>query len=131
MSDWHGYPQHPDSYPDRPWWRRRRVTATTVGWERWPDRVFAHIKAAYTEDDESELLDHIDREHPLPTPPPLCGQVWVWPWMQLMVVSVDYGVTPPMPIWSMVPQWYQYHGSEWPPAGAVLVAGPGAPWGSP
>lgn len=71
----------------------------------------------------SDQLLAYDREHPMPAPAPKCGQVWVWPpegGVDRMVTDVvrRSGAA------KMDGDWW----TEWPPIGAVLVAGPGAPW---
>jgi len=81
-----------------------------------------------------EVMKTYDAGNPLPPPPPLCGQVWCWPDVRegphLTVGRVDRGLG------SFVRQslidtcedvlvWWT---PEWPPPGAVLVAGPGSPW---
>lgn len=124
----HGYPQDPTAHPERPWWRGpiMRESDGVIVWRRSDSADTGHpcLRGA---------LAAIDREDPLPPPEPLCGQVWVLrSGRSVMVVDV-------------VPQtvegaWMVSLGSEaltargagvtcpWPPPGAVLVAGPGAPW---
>jgi hypothetical protein len=130
MSDWHGYPQHPDAHPDLPWWRR---TTRDCGWRRSDGVECDELTEAEAESsDTTEFLAGIDESDPLPPPPPMCGQVWVLMYTLKdgdlrhddMVVSVAY-------IGDEVR--VQFRGSSgyadrWPPLGAVLVAGPGAPW---
>jgi hypothetical protein len=140
MSEWHGYEQGEARHPGRPWWR----------WVAYEDRkgderdMLVRIdgrEAAAMTVSVLEIAEEIDREHPLPVPPPKCGQVWVWlgdAVTERSVVSRHSGVA-----------WFQAEvgrvgqsggveiaqaecwgcaDANWPPAGAVLVAGPGAPW---
>lgn len=88
----------------------------------------------------------IDRNHPLPAPPPLVGQVWVWPETDSHspVVGVDrgravfvgmemddggvadvedFGECETYPALMNIIEL-----ENWPPKGAVLVAGPQSPW---
>jgi hypothetical protein len=144
VSEWHSYEQGEARHPDRPWWR----------WVAYEDRkgderdMLVRIdgrEAAAMAVSVLEIAEEIDREHPLPVPPPKCGQVWVWPTgFAATVQAVDptglidpegarrggvvWPCTTPVTLpaapyacgWSAT--------SAWPPAGAVLVAGPGAPW---
>jgi hypothetical protein len=74
----------------------------------------------------SAAMEWVDREEPRPAPPPECGQVWRSHdnGATAMVVSVGADVVHfggpapdgPMPI------------AAWPPEGAHLISGPGAPW---
>lgn len=140
MTTWHGYEQHPDAHPERPWWRRV-VTAIseTPGWERAPDSYFiADDDAADPEvlasiNDWSAFaaevgpaLARIDAEHPLPAPEPRCGQVWTDGEVDNLVTAVVRSPLRGVAV-AFGPQWHDY-GAAWPPSGAVLVAGPGAPW---
>lgn len=152
MSDWHGYPQHLDAHPERPWWRRlvpddeespwRRADGVELcpavawvggdhydcgwqdgaGWvakarELWPFRLSA-IRSV-----EEEAIALVDAAHPLPPPEPRCGQVWVLPDLatHCTVIGVQDGAG-----YYVDPRGA--HRMPWPPPGAVLVAGPGAPW---
>jgi hypothetical protein len=120
MSEWHGYEQGEARHPDRPWWR----------WVAYEDRkgderdMLVRIdgrEAAAMAVSVLEIAEEIDREHPLPVPPPKCGQVWVRGHVESMLVARSEHV-----LW-----WGDGDSApvkEWPPAGAVLVAGPGAPW---
>lgn len=134
MSGWHGYEQHPDAHPERPWWRYSlppgATDADVPGWWRMDGRGLygfdrAGVRFAPWNDDASldAALARIDAEHPLPAPPPKCGQVWVWPWnTEAMVTGVVMGAA----------QWGASLSRDdmrsWPPPGAVLVAGPHSPW---
>jgi hypothetical protein len=141
MSDWHGYSQHPDAYPERPWWRRwigpPHARPGESGWLR-ADGVF-------TIGDDGYLAAR-DTAHPLPPPEPRCGQVWVTPsGVESMVQMVwpngagtrtidlpdhhfFWPADPERPnsCWGSAPETLTT--ADWPPPGAVLVAGPGAPW---
>lgn len=88
-----------------------------------------------------DLFDAIDREHPLPPPPPLVGQVWVYEdsptaghLLDHLVVGVKRWADGKS--WGVCfhDNWYTFgtRGAvQWPPMGAVLVAGHGAPWAPP
>jgi hypothetical protein len=135
MSDWHGYPQHPDAHPERPWWR----PISSMRWRRTDGRI---SRAACVCDE----LARLDTAHPMPPPEPRCGQVWVTltgvESMVQMVYSNGAGTRtidlpdhhffwPPDPerpdsCWGSAPETLTT--ADWPPPGAVLVAGPGAPW---
>lgn len=154
---WHGYPQHPDAHPERPWWRRDRsamVRSDGVALTSIHDRNYAETfghpfdERGMREDGESyaDATARIDREHPLPAPPPMCGQVWVWlSGFAATVQAVDpTGMSAPRGmsdgpgvVWPCTIPAPVQHGpylgawtpaALWPPPGAVLVAGPGAPW---
>jgi hypothetical protein len=115
---WHGYPQQAGAHESRPWWRRVDWGNGESGWVRTDG--FAEIATGSVSAERPECLD---REHPLPCPPPLCGQVWVWPERShsTTVLDVTTKCVATLPV--------DYPLADWPPAGAVLVAGPGAPWG--
>jgi len=136
MSDWYGYPQAPGAHPQRPWWSRRDG--------RWTRAETADIPGFFEErglyypggNTAEPTLARIDREHPLPAPPPRCGQVWVWldgdgDWFpyrfEMLVVGVDHNGRA---CWANNPIGILSDG-PWPPPGAVLVAGHGAPWAPP
>lgn len=137
--EWHGYEQHPDAHPDRPWWHRTTcVISGTAGWERSPDRYFAADPAEMDEcvhsyedlvAETTPELGRIDREHTLPCPPPRCGQVWVWP--KSGRASMIFAIEPPNDVEckaSCVFWREEWDSISWPPPRAVLVAGPGSPW---
>lgn len=65
-----------------------------------------------------------DTAHPLPAPPPMCDQTWAWPDGEQLVVSRVFPGGEAM----MACGGPFFAASEWPPPGAVLVAGP-SPWG--
>ena len=116
MSEWHGYEQHKDAHPERPWWRE--VTAMTQYWVR-TDGLTTTSAAS---------LEAYDRCKPLPPPPPKCGQVWVD--LKYKTQSMCCGVGP-----DGAAGWFPDAGGgtrppTWPPPGAVLVAGPHSPWAS-
>jgi hypothetical protein len=118
MPDWHGYPQGPDAHPDRPWWRQHSWTL----WRR-SDGV---TWSGYCRDDvRDEHLAILDREQPIPAPPPMAGQVWRCPDGATRTIGAHREADR---------RWWWTgletgHGwQQWPPPGAVLVAGVGAPW---
>ena len=162
MSDYHGYPQHEDAHPEMPWWR----------WGTWTDRKGDAreqlVRVDGHEADNAAEAAHIDATHPLPAPPPKCGQVWVFTYVDddepeiveewektVATVKRTCGIAERVwftdsygPVGASLTLAEWRHGEEasggvpngrdpalaavpgaWPPAGAVLVAGPGAPWG--
>lgn len=157
MADWHGYPQDPDAHPERPWWRKSGGTELRVDglrlfyetdgvwlshptWEA--DRVLvrAHISWGKQSADTIEppyvedMMVLADRDFPLPVPEPRCGQVWVA--ASGVFVAEDTVVTvvrrdgKPFSV-TMGTGDMRTDTARWPPFGAVLVAGPGAPWAPP
>lgn len=144
--EWHGYSQHPDAHPDFPWWHRTAcVISGTSGWERHPDRHFVADPAELDERvhsyedlvaETTPELERIDRDHPLPCPPPRCGQVWA---REGMVAVMVVDESPPWFIGTMLMDTMlmlagdtrtpQEKGlCQWPPPGGILVSGPGSPW---
>lgn len=135
MSKWHQYPQHPDAHPEKPWWRKqykRRGDGSLehLAWRRTDGRMES---ALAVERGLIDILDAIDREHPLPPPEPRCGQVWKvpgrpadmavteeWPWSGKALAAILARNAAGQPALAF--------DRTWPPPGAVLVAGPGAPW---
>lgn len=119
MGEFFGYGQHSDSHPMRPWWRFDRKE----GWWRRSDGDVCGELA----------IEAWDRENPLPCPPPRCGEVWVWPedassqqhnelGSHALITNIDEdGVYAGM-------ECVAFGVNDWPPPGAVLVAGPGSPW---
>ena len=128
MTTWHGYPQHPDAHPERPWWRLVERGFRREAWTR-----LDGLTHDCWGQDTSEHLGRLDAAHPLPAPEPRCGQVWVvperkpgrGPWA--MMVGGAWRLDGERHYrWAWMPVGAET--SEWPPPGAVLVAGPGAPW---
>ena len=138
MSDtWHGYPQHPDAHPERPWWRLSMRDAT------WPEEVeeewvrtdggVCGAVSCPSDDERVAMLDRYDAGLPLPCPPPMCGQVWRVDGLEVTIVRVVDGVgfalAPSPGGWT----WGGYASASLAAVNAsapnaVLVAGPGAPW---
>lgn len=81
MPEFHGYPQHEDAHPERPWWRMRGMFWVRSGGHNvpaikpWRGIVDGLPKERPSADVLADM-DATDREHPLPAPPPMCGQVW-------------------------------------------------------
>lgn len=152
MTLWHGYPQHPDAHPERPWWRRYVSPLDgSTGWTRYAhdgtspvvlDSEVEPHEDADGDEAEAVLLEALaakDAAYPVPPPPPLCGQVWV---------CVADGEVLSQDMVTNVIEWHDGstrlilgarecripasmtgHGVKpWPPPGAVLVAGLLAPW---
>ena len=140
INEWHGYPQHPDAHPERPWWRRefqdsRIPECREWAWIRTDSRRGPSdmMRGAMLRD----ALDRIDKENPLPAPEPRCGQVWlcVDPSLPSPVEDMVVGIER-MGATSLV-RWgtrvastgvYDPQNKTWPTPNAVLVAGPGSPW---
>jgi hypothetical protein len=150
--DWHGYPQHPDAHPERPWWRLHKSTPWvrsddwTVARRSDPESVLpGAVSRSWTPAGEpgpsaptEELLALIDRMHPLPVPEPRCGQVWVLVAGDvhdeaLVVQVIRHSGLPYEVVFGdgetqrLRRQDGEVNPKAWPPLG-VLVAGPGAPW---
>ncbi len=70
-------------------------------------------------------LDAHDVEHPIPCPPPMTGQVWVWPGGEENVIGKVYSREVGGCLFA---NGLSYSAEQWPPLGAVLVLGP-TPWG--
>lgn len=131
--NWHGYPQHPDADAARPWWR---VTATSH-----PIRTDGTIAVVRLGETITQSMQRTDKDSPLPAPPPLCGQVWVWPSYGGCSSMIHEVATND----KSAEQWRAHVGSKsryvstnpdivydpWPFRDAVLVAGPGSPWAPP
>lgn len=79
----------------------------------------------------ADMLTLADRTHPLPVPEPRCGQVWVDSTSEFMITAVQHlpgGAHEWQGIgWASTREESPNY-APWPPPGAVLVAGPGAPW---
>lgn len=113
------YPR--DWNPDRPWW-----IVTSYDWAMRTDPALhegAEIGVTYRGPDALAALDAYDAAHPRPVPSPHAGQVWVWPDGEERIVTH---------VWpggrALLGSGLHLQSDEWPPAGAVLVSGPGAPW---
>lgn len=81
-----------------------------------------------------EAIAHVDREWPLEAPEPLPGQVWYWPARMIYSSIVHAAHTIEGGRWEV--RWGSGAAHEvardvqsWPPPGAMLVSGEGAPWG--
>lgn len=130
------YPQHPDAHPERPWWQQILHSLNfppTEVWERSDGHALHEFDGGLVDyagttrwvhnGTVSECLRAFDAAHPLPPPPPLVGQVWHEDGDEFMIrrVARDNGGV----------EWWAnsaHPSTHWPPFGAVLVAGPGAPW---
>jgi hypothetical protein len=110
----HAFPQHPLNGP-QDW-------CFVIGdtFHPWPPEPWA-ADAPNPVILRAALMAQADEAHPLPVPPPMVGQVWVW----------RSGVT--RAIVATAPGWHASNigageDKDWPYDGAVLVAGP-SPWG--
>lgn len=156
MTSYYGYDQHPDAMEGRPWWRRaasgyrrsdgraarQQVVEHDVVEKKGRAVILYGARTRHRSNEEVlEEVARIDREHPLPAPEPKCLQTWITPSgdhhvavgvkdgkaVFLAAVAgeqfevVGHGA---LPVWPV----YVFVAEEWPPPGAVLVAGPGAPW---
>jgi hypothetical protein len=127
----------PGAVPERPWWRQEgddyrradgaRVKSVLDG--------FRFIEWEPT----LRLIEAHDTEHPMPVPPPMVGQVWAWPesgteravastWGGRAWFQAEVGQPKPADVGVVCASSEAWGASEWPPRGAVLVAGP-TPWG--
>lgn len=112
MTTWHGYEQDDNAHERFPWWASvgsfawercdgRAIRPHPLGWSvtgphdaLYPDGGpcrYDFERCAYTGPSQPvDIIEMIDREHPLPPPEPRCGQVWVDPETgdSLMVVGV-------------------------------------------
>jgi len=151
----------PDAHPERPWWRAEHAQRQTFyrridgakGWtynekDGYGGLFFVPPECAGYPWIEQRMASE-DAARPIPAPPPMPGQVWIWfeEWRakgtpggldagQLYVmagnVATICGITPaynpertPLIRLSSFPCDV---GRTWPMPGAVLVAGP-TPWG--
>ena len=115
--------------PERPWWRPARYPGN---WVR-TDGLTTDV----------DLIEALDRDDPLQPPPPKCGQVWVdffeGDWYQASTVldvtrtghndngdcfEVLTSKGDTFLTWELDSDGAK----QWPPPGAVLVAGPHSPW---
>jgi hypothetical protein len=141
MNLWHGHEQHPDAWTDRPWWRGSGLTFLRSdgiqlfleAYTEWPYNRNLDPRGVVHEGERlDQAMERIDREHPLPVPPPQCGQVWFWPEQnrasQVISVFPENDKTIASMAYRTDGPW---DGESWPPTGAVLVAGPSAPWSPP
>lgn len=134
-------------HPDRPWWailstKARTAAGQFVTWRRvdglTKSAPWTPVTEAWGSSEQlqaaimlaavaatGDALTRIDREHPLPAPPPMPGQVWVREGDEVQVPSlVPSQKSPWIVTWPLVVQ-----GVEVDPAkGWILVYGP-APWG--
>lgn len=151
MNPFRIYPQHPDAHEGRPWWRRAQVFAARSFGADSPVWDYQLPVAGYVRSDGKSLagkslaepptaddLAAFDAADPLPCPPPLLGQSWVYPGgMGCMVVQVvplrdgwdvALGAGSKLVLYRIPDDLPLGMAAAWPPEGAVLVAGPCAPW---
>jgi len=133
MPAYHGYPQHIDAHPERPWWRP--YTTPLDGRDGWTRHAHdGTTPIVYDPDPMPETLDEYtawlddaladaDRRMPVPPPPPLCGQVWVEGSIAETVQAVRHGR-----VYFSASSLDARGSREWPPPNAVLVAEPLSPW---
>lgn len=111
---------------ERPWWRSlHAVHGGMVNFGRYRRADGAEVGA----EDAAELAAY-DAAHPLPAPPPMCGQVWADALATYAIAAVVRGVPLVDAGAGLEPL------EQWPLAGAVLVAGPtpygrDVPWAPP
>jgi len=133
MNPFEIYPQHPNAHPERPWWRAGSGWHRRDGARVWFEDGRSLVGPGpgwWSQAEEADFIQHadcdaalsyVDAAHPLPAPPPLCGQVWVLPNGEHGLVTSVVGGLVTLGATS-------YPEELWPPGGAVLVAGPGSPW---
>lgn len=147
---WHGYPQHPDAHPERPWWRLSGEGLTRsdgvelspltrwvggddyeVSW--WAQPMGTVVRTTVGDCDQQhgladllgDALAAYDAAHPLPAPLPLCGQVWAFGDGHVsMVTDVHDGVV----TWGDGAETYDWACLVSGRGAPVLVAGPCSPW---
>jgi len=118
-------------HPDRPWW-------VPIGhprgvWERGDGRRHKQMSQDWSASDFAGTkeglakvgaeLAEVDREHPMPVPERLVGQVWLQYGREVMLVGFDSSSPDPYK-----EHWGDRRSRDWPPENAILVSGPGAPW---
>lgn len=133
------YPQlWPNAHPERPWWAWGVVAPglTLNGVQQLPVDVLAHreIRYAWIRRDRRILpegadIAAFDAANPMPCPPPTLGQMWAWSQPiphQAMIVGLyeQLDGTPVVTFGNDEAKSYD----SWPPDGAILFGGPGAPW---
>lgn len=129
---------HPNAYLSRPWWRmvdgHPFIYVRLDGWrvERGfnggifvepPGDILAEMPGLTFVDDG---MAYVDTKHPLPAPDPMPGQVWRLPHGVEYVLAQTDGDGDGQMSASLGRNWFTR--KQWPPPGAVLVAGP-TPWG--
>lgn len=122
-----------EAVPERPWWRRHGVPCRGVQWLR----VDGKQALAWRYGDEEPAhatmlaaLDAFDGANPRPIPEPLTAQVWSYPdgrteSIPRVIPGSENGGQRARLFGDAGPR---FNGDAWPPKGAVLVYGPGAPW---
>jgi hypothetical protein len=111
---------------ERPWWRAERrcddvALVLLAHFERHPD-LYSPLGVALPAESYTESRARIDREHPVPKPPLMPGQVWAvlgedHTWRELTFLGISNGREP-----CFSNGYMNLHRD------AVLVAGP-TPWG--
>jgi hypothetical protein len=131
---WHGFEQHPEAHPERPWWRQEQIPHGGLAIFRRLDgeavkgvRFSGHPYGERTREQVDNDIAEFDRKHPLPAPQAKCGQIWFWPETgeQKIVIDVDPRVQISLGTSLFL------RPTQWPPLDAVLVAGPDSPWAPP
>lgn len=130
----------PRVIPDRPWWRltfhpdQMKLNGMR-SWSAVRADGYSFLVGTKHVGEESdcisprkiEAMAAYDSEHPIPAPPPTCGQVWSEMTgivrSEVMITAVVYR-TGGAPIYALNGMAHD----AWPPANAVLVSGVGAPW---
>mgnify|MGYP001580233120 CR=1 FL=1 len=146
MIDWPAiakrYGYSADVVPERPWWRSA-PNGHGPGWQRTdgltargssgePISAFGRECLGPWFASGAQILAYLDTHdlaHPLPAPEPACGQVWIYPLgMEALLFAVCEAEGPGgayTDIKRNEPGRITHHRGtdEWPPPGAVLVAG--------
>lgn len=119
----------PEVHPQRPWWRIHRSEIDRMG--QWIQDippsfvpVDGHGVATYWERVDglhAADLEAGDHEHPLPAPPPMPGQVWVFESQAEMILYVQ--VLKPG-AFTVLWAGDKAVSLTWPPTDGILVSGP-------
>jgi len=116
---WFGFEQGPHAHPVRPWWQK----VPDGSRRRWYHPSGDYFEDRHPHEEIFKMMSGYDKSHPLPIPPPHAGQVWVLKeGHEILIKEIEDGII----FWGASRIRKLEH--PWPPVGAVLVSGEGAPW---